>query len=88
MIDIRVFHDKEAWLDGILDDFIQTMAGIPAFRQPRLCLAGGQTPEPVYRSMARLMVDGVLGPAPVILVPGDERVSIGRPADLDRKSVV
>ena len=83
MIDIRVFHGEEAWLDGITDDFMRVMAGIPDSRQPRLCLAGGQTPEPVYRSIARLVVEGRTDRSPVILVPGDERVSLGRPADLN-----
>lgn len=83
MMEIRVFYDKDAWLDGITDDFIQSMAGIPVSRQPRLCLAGGQTPEPAYRAFSRLLIDGKIGLAPVILVPGDERVSLGRPVDLN-----
>lgn len=83
MIDIQVFHDKEAWIDGITSDFIQAMAGIPVSRPLRLCLAGGQTPEPVYREFSRLMMEGKSGLRSVLLVPGDERVSIGNPAELN-----
>ena len=83
MIDIRVFHDREAWIDGISKDFLQAMAGIPLPRQPRLCLAGGQTPEPVYREFSRLMVGGKTGLRSVTLVPGDERVPMDNPADLN-----
>jgi 6-phosphogluconolactonase/glucosamine-6-phosphate isomerase/deaminase len=74
MIDIRVFHEKEAWIEGLANDYIQVVDSIPSFWHPRLCLAGGKTPEPFYQALSRLMVDRTAGQAPVILIPGDERV--------------
>ena len=87
MIDIQVFHDREAWIDGISRDFLQALACIPLPRQPRLCLAGGLTPEPVYRELSRLMVGGQTGLRSVTLVPGDERVSVYNPADLNETMI-
>jgi 6-phosphogluconolactonase len=74
MIDIRVFQGAGNWIQGITDDFIQTVAAVPASRPPRLCLAGGQTPEPIYQALSELMLADRAGCAPAILVPGDERV--------------
>lgn len=73
-MDIRVFTDTETWIEGLTKDYIQVVASIPASWQPRLCLAGGQTPEPFYQALSRLMVGRSLGRAPAILIPGDERV--------------
>ncbi len=83
MMDIRIFHGKDNWILGIIEDFIQTVAAVPDSRQPRICLAGGQTPEPVYHALSQLMVDGKAGRAPAILVPGDERLPTGNPAVLN-----
>lgn len=83
MIDIRIFHGKENWIRGLTDDFIQVVAALPDSRQPRLCLAGGQTPEPIYRVISQLLLDGKPGREPAILVPGDERLPTGKPTDLN-----
>ncbi|MGD9938972.1 MAG: 6-phosphogluconolactonase [Clostridia bacterium] len=77
MMDIRIFQGADNWIQGITEDFIQAMAAVPASRPPRLCLAGGQTPEPVYRVLSQRMVAGRIGRIPAILVPGDERVPGG-----------
>jgi 6-phosphogluconolactonase/glucosamine-6-phosphate isomerase/deaminase len=74
MIDIRLFRGQENWIRGITEDFVQAVAAIPEARPPRLCLAGGQTPEPIYGALSRLMAAGRAGRTPAILVPGDERV--------------
>ena len=83
MIDIRVFYDTKNWIQAISEDFIQTMDIVRDLRQPRLCLAGGQTPEPVYRAISQLMIKDRAGLRPAILVPGDERVPSGNPDDLN-----
>jgi 6-phosphogluconolactonase/glucosamine-6-phosphate isomerase/deaminase len=74
MIEIRVFQNREAWCHDMARDFVEALSDIPESRLPRLCLAGGRTPEPVYRALSQLMVEGRAGQAPAILVPGDERV--------------
>jgi 6-phosphogluconolactonase/glucosamine-6-phosphate isomerase/deaminase len=74
MINVQVVDGKENWIRAITEDFIRAMAAVPDSRQPRLCLAGGKTPEPVYRAISQWMVDGQAGRIPAIIIPGDERV--------------
>jgi len=85
MIVVRHFSDEETWLRAILDDFSKTLeTAISQGRGPVFCLAGGTTPEPAYRAMARILANAApTFSEPAILVAGDERSRPRTPADLN-----
>lgn len=83
MIELRRYGNEADWIKAVADDFADALARIgagapPAVGRPsapRLCLAGGATPEPAYRAMAPLLGAWLAEDAArsALLVPGDER---------------
>ncbi len=69
---VRRFDSREAWLEAAAGDFIEALRGFDsaAARTGRFeaCLAGGATPEALYRKLAALPLR-----APIRLWFGDER---------------
>jgi 6-phosphogluconolactonase len=70
-VEILRFPDEEAWIEAALTAFRSAAeaAGTRGSETLRLCLAGGRTPEPVYRALARIPLRGLR----VELWLGDER---------------
>ncbi len=73
------FEDESAWIAAALREVDDLVAEAEAERRMgmrigrirlRLCLAGGSTPEPVYRALAARPIPGV----ELELWPGDERL--------------
>ncbi len=64
--------DSVSWINAALGELRETarMARLSNSGRMAVCLAGGTTPEPVYRAMAAHELSGV----DVELWPGDERV--------------
>jgi 6-phosphogluconolactonase len=68
---VRTFKDESSWIEAALDELraAAEAARAEARSSIALCLAGGKTPEPVYRAMAGLPLEGLA----VELWLGDER---------------
>jgi 6-phosphogluconolactonase len=72
--------DRDSWIGLFIDEFLAAAKRARAARRSvlRLCLAGGSTPEPIYRAMARAIArDSAASPdvaMPIDIWPGDERV--------------
>ena len=65
-------EDRDSWIGLFADEFVAAAKLSKAARRPSLllCLAGGSTPEPIYRALAALPDPGIR----VELWLGDERV--------------
>ena len=70
-MEILRFPTEGGWIDAARRAFLEALRAAEArgSRTLRLCLAGGRTPEPVYRALARLPLTGLR----VELWLGDER---------------
>ncbi len=70
-MEILRFPAENGWLDAARRDFLEAVRSAEArgSRTLRLCLAGGRTPGPVYRALARTPLRGLR----VELWLGDER---------------
>lgn len=68
---VRFFGDESSWISAALGEFSAAAEEARAAGRSRLslCLAGGSTPEPVYRAMAAAPLAGLA----VDLWLGDER---------------
>lgn len=69
---IASFSSEATWIDAAVDELLAAAdSARRAGRSPlSLCLAGGLTPEPVYRAMSMLSLEGLA----IDLWLGDERV--------------
>lgn len=58
---IHRFSDAQAWQEALARDCLELIqVGWAVGRSVRLCLAGGNTPKPVYRRLAQLLRPGLL----------------------------
>jgi len=77
-------EDRESWIEIFVGEFraASRRAKAAGRKAARLCLAGGSTPEPIYRAIAALPGPGL----PVELWLGDERAV--RPGDRSRNGAM
>jgi len=68
---------ENEWIDALAADLVRALDGVA---EPRLCLAGGTTPEPFYEAAARVLAGRGDG-APAYLVVGDERLGAIGPSE-------
>jgi 6-phosphogluconolactonase len=68
--------DRDSWIGLFVDEFLAAARRARAAHRGalRLCLAGGATPEPIYRAIARAIAALPDAGMTIELWPGDERV--------------
>ncbi|MBU0928495.1 MAG: 6-phosphogluconolactonase [Spirochaetes bacterium] len=89
MIAIRRFLSEDEWIEAVVDDFIDALEDAErSGRRPAFCLAGGSTPAPAYRAVARALAGRPPSPiGPAILVIGDERLRPSEPGQLNETMI-
>ncbi|GAB1433219.1 hypothetical protein MASR2M29_18440 [Spirochaetota bacterium] len=82
-MDMVQLENREEWLNFALNDVTNAiLSALNNGYQPVISLAGGQTPKPLYKAIAKKLDKMVLG-RPVLFIVGDERAKPSSAAELN-----